>query len=775
MKQYCLICFLCWCSVFYTESALGQKADALRLKKHKDCVVYFASGNATLDAAAIQTLETFLQEIPISDDTRFRLQGFTDDVGSPTLNAALAKRRTTEVQEYLKTQTVLTEQIEIQAFQQLRLNPDKNIAIQRAENRRVVIEYWALPLKNDSSKAILNKPAFTIESFFNRNPVQFQQQFTINASEGAVIKGKKGTVLQIPMNCFVDQEGNIVNGKISFLLQEAYTYSDMLFQNLSTVSDGRLLETGGMLFIEAKDTAGNRLEIREGAAITAAMASTAASLPEMQTFNGIVDSSTNTVNWVATNQQVLSNNQGNLLWSGRMLEGEYSRYQKSLFNESLTGLKEVPVWNRKLPKEIDQPRFRKRIPKYPRLKIVEKPNKEVLSTKMPQTTNISDVNYKKKIRKKYVALQKKYRKKVQYNKKKKKDYRRDSIRYERALATHEKNVLKYRLYNDNMRIVLEEMYDHLTNFDLAEYLATYYQLHSFSRQFRQRNGRMSARKAYIKQEISSTTYDTTAVIQELQETLHNTSLRKFTEEEARLVEICWSDKLGKKILNYSAHWNFNPSKFRTNRYRVANMYNRVNSEGNLRPYQLRRIRTMKTIVKKLYNYNKLAKVDEELQRKQIKTLPLITRFCEKEKATLEMEQKFLEAKTKLNILTPSDVVDIYSNAMRIQNVGWINCDRFINQSNVMDLEIVTEHTQNTRVLVLFEGGFRALLEAFPMQENFKALRVPANRAIKLIGFRVVGDSMEVFVEEGTVKSLQGVKPVFKKKTVEEVEQMMQAI
>lgn len=773
MKQLLKLSLLLLCNFICNVYIQGQDPNINSLKKQKESAVYFASGSAELSTEALESLTVFLKSQLNLKETEFRLQAFTDDVGSPERNALLAQNRAAQVQEYLSQQDISINSIKIKAFQQLNLNPDKNVAEQRANNRRVVVELWGM--SEVVTEDFTTTDALKFEAFFNRDPKEYQQNFSFQAEKGTVLEGEKGTVLQIPANCFVDANGNAVRGEISFLLQEAYSYSDMLFQNLSTVSDGKMLETGGMLFIEAKDEAGNVLEIREGAEITAAMASTAAKMPEMQTFEGVVDSTDNSVNWVATNQPVRSDNQNYAnIWNQGMGIGGGRLYQKSALGETLTGLPEIPVWQFKLPKEVEKPRLSLRIPNYPRLKETSKPSKEVLILKMPKGAHLSDLDYNKKIRKKYVALQKSHRKKVQSNKKKKNDYRRDSIAYERALAKHEKNILEYNLYNENMRIVLGEMYENMTNFNLESYRQEYYKLRTFAWQFRQRNAFMSGGEKFIQAELSEKpVYDSLA--KPLQVKLNNSDLTGFTEEECRLIETCWSKKLGKKINNASLRLGYNPNQFRSNRYRVANIYNRAAETGNFKPYRLRQIRKMKMRLDEFYNYKRLNRIDEEVQETQKKTLPLIARFLNREKATIELEKEFLEVKTKLNILTPADVVDIYSNAMRIQNAGWINCDRFINGSNFTDLEVVTEYTQNTRVIVVFEGAMKSLMAGYPNQEGFKIDRIPADRDVKVIGFRVKGDAMEVFVEEGTVRSLKGVKPTFKKKTVEEVEEMMLAI
>jgi len=772
MKELLKMSFLLLCSLTYSASVQGQDINTETLKKQKERAVYFASGSAELSSEAIESLNAFLQNQPDLESTEFRLQAFTDDVGSPDRNALLANSRATQVQAYLSKQNIPMNRIAIQAFQQLHLNPDENVVEQRANNRRVVVELWGVSLKK--SDDLSNTDVLTIEKFFTRNLEDYQQDFSFSAVKGTVIEGEKGTVLQIPANCFVDSEGNVVTGEISFLLQEAYSYGDMLFQNLSTVSNGELLETGGMLFIEAKDTAGNVLEIREGVEIIAAMASASAKLPGMQTFEGEMDTLTNQVNWVATNQPLLTDNQKAAnVGASKGFSNRNRLYQRSTLNEKLDGLKEIPTWKLKLPKEVDKPRFRLRVPKYPRLYVLTQPNKEALKAEIPQK-NLSDALYKNRIRKKLFNLKSAYLKRKQSNQAKKNTYKRDSIHYEKSLVKHEKNTAKYQAYNTSMRLVLEEMRENMANFDLGVYSKEYNALKDFSRKYQRRNIRLSGGKKYVEDQLKNNSiYD--SVAQPLQAKLRAIDLISLTEGEGALLESCWSKKTKKKLDHYFLRTHYTYSRYKTNRYRVTNIYNRSPETGNMKPYQLHQIRRMKGIIKELYNYRSLLKVGEEVQQNKQKVLPLITRFLNMEKAVIDLEKEFLEVRTELNILEPIDVASIYGNAMRIRRAGWLNCDRFMERLNATQLEIITGYTENTRVIMISGGRVKSMVSAIPGEISFTIPQVSRSRVVKVIGIRTVGDGIEVFEEEGTVQSLKGVTPTFKKKTKEEVEVMMTAI
>jgi hypothetical protein len=73
----------------------------------------------------------------------------------------------------------------------------------------------------------------------------------LNGSKGAELKGKNGTVLVFPPNCFVDDEGNTITGRIKIVLDEYYDLTSMLEKNLSTSSGDKLLETAGMVNVKA--------------------------------------------------------------------------------------------------------------------------------------------------------------------------------------------------------------------------------------------------------------------------------------------------------------------------------------------------------------------------------------------------------------------------------------------------------------------------------------------------------------------------------------------
>ena len=92
------------------------------------------------------------------------------------------------------------------------------------------------------------------------------ETFSYKAKQDTVFESFQGTVLAIPDNAFVDSKGNIVKENIEVRLEEAYTPRDIILKGLSTLSDGKLLESGGMFKIEAY-AKGEQLALADGKSI----------------------------------------------------------------------------------------------------------------------------------------------------------------------------------------------------------------------------------------------------------------------------------------------------------------------------------------------------------------------------------------------------------------------------------------------------------------------------------------------------------------------------
>ncbi len=136
------------------------------------------------------------------------------------------------------------------------------------------------------------------------NLVRFKKQpqvIRLDVSKDTIIKCKEGTVLKIKANSFVYAgSGKPVNGTIDFEVTEYYQLSDILLANLTTTSKGEQLETGGMLYIEARQGEG-LVELKSNSTIDILMP-TKSKKESMQLFSGVMGE--NGIDWIPENEEL---------------------------------------------------------------------------------------------------------------------------------------------------------------------------------------------------------------------------------------------------------------------------------------------------------------------------------------------------------------------------------------------------------------------------------------------------------------------------------------
>ncbi|MES2287087.1 MAG: hypothetical protein V4547_15450 [Bacteroidota bacterium] len=91
----------------------------------------------------------------------------------------------------------------------------------------------------------------SLDDFYKKTSLPLQL-FTIMATRDTTITGEQGTKLLIKANSFVDSMNKLAKGQITISLKECYTLEDMLKERLTTMANGKILESGGMIYIEAK-------------------------------------------------------------------------------------------------------------------------------------------------------------------------------------------------------------------------------------------------------------------------------------------------------------------------------------------------------------------------------------------------------------------------------------------------------------------------------------------------------------------------------------------
>ena len=164
--------------------------------------------------------------------------------------------------------------IKIQSFGEEQPTATNDNEIGKQKNRRVeiVVEYK--------------------EQTFSANR-KYIQTFRRSPQTEMVINGKKGTIVRIPPNSFVDSDGKIVKSEVTIELIEIYTKSDMILNNVQTISDQELLETGGMIYIVATSQNG-KLELKKNSFYTVKFP-TDKKQKDMNIFYG--DTTSANINW----------------------------------------------------------------------------------------------------------------------------------------------------------------------------------------------------------------------------------------------------------------------------------------------------------------------------------------------------------------------------------------------------------------------------------------------------------------------------------------------
>ncbi len=137
-----------------------------------------------------------------------------------------------------------------------------------------------------------NKKSVTISQAFKPSPLDSAyspirprvQTFTINTSRSNTVTAINGTQLLIPADCFTTAEGKSVEGTVQVEVIETTSLNDFVTAGLATVSNGRILESNGMMYINAR-SGNDPVEIKEGSSITVSMPTLGAA-GEFKMFRG---------------------------------------------------------------------------------------------------------------------------------------------------------------------------------------------------------------------------------------------------------------------------------------------------------------------------------------------------------------------------------------------------------------------------------------------------------------------------------------------------------
>jgi len=105
--------------------------------------------------------------------------------------------------------------------------------------------------KEDIQSSATTKKQSTLTELF-KNIAPPMQNFTITAGQMQTLTGERGTTVTIYPKSFKRKNGTILNsGSVTIVLQEMLTGPEMMLAGKTTTSNGKLLVSGGQIYIKA--------------------------------------------------------------------------------------------------------------------------------------------------------------------------------------------------------------------------------------------------------------------------------------------------------------------------------------------------------------------------------------------------------------------------------------------------------------------------------------------------------------------------------------------
>lgn len=245
-------------------------------QNYSDFKVNFNVDEYILDNSDKETLDALIQEAKSGGYYEITLTAHTDNDGSNAYNIALSNKRAESVKDYLISGGLKGRVMDVEWFGEARPEASNTSTVGKSINRRVVVSLKKYRLNN-------------VGDVIKTSGGDFKQQFRIRAGKDNTITGKKGTKVFLPKDALVTKDGKPVPAEdVTIELQEFQTSHDAIFNQLSTISNGQVLESGGMFTIVAKYN-GEELKLKDGKSMDIEMPSSNMK-NDMQVFVGVKNS-----------------------------------------------------------------------------------------------------------------------------------------------------------------------------------------------------------------------------------------------------------------------------------------------------------------------------------------------------------------------------------------------------------------------------------------------------------------------------------------------------
>ena len=247
----------------------------------KTHTVHFSTNSYELISTEKTSLEGFLGLFDKTKIEEIKLVGHTDSDGEEEFNVRLSENRSKTVEKFFLVNGVKSSLQE--AFGESKPIKENTTDQGKAANRRVEVSV------KYAKGGLLSENNYKVLAYRNLPT----SEHCIDPTRDTVLNLMKGGRVLFPANTFAS------NGKcVTITAKEAYKKSDIILANLSTTSNGRVLESGGMMILEARNSDGKELQSQKEFIV---QMPTTNFLDSMMIFNGNHDADSN-VNWTLPQQ-----------------------------------------------------------------------------------------------------------------------------------------------------------------------------------------------------------------------------------------------------------------------------------------------------------------------------------------------------------------------------------------------------------------------------------------------------------------------------------------
>lgn len=642
---------------FFAVNALAQQQST-------QFTVYFQSNAYEVEPAAKKSLDSLISLCEGAGFYQIELHAHTDLQGNANYNQALSLRRENSVEQYLVSKGLLKESIEGMAHGEELPEIEMEGVEDIRENRRVELK--------------LTYQVFTrVDEVLQYTDIQAEQEFTFEDKGPQEVKGEKGTRLLVPSDAFQLADGTPVsNDQVEFVLQEFPGLGHGITHQLTTLSGGKILESGGMFRMEARFE-GQELELRKGKEIKVQLPSDNVQ-KGMNVFVGQKDDKGDVV-WEKTEKEFKAldtTEKAKLPLPGY---GDRIRSYRVAFGEE-------PVYS-KLDWDIAVPvkPYEPGIPREPSAPVAPKaPEGE--RPFMAGLFNSEWKTYKQQMQR-YESAMRQYEKRL------------DS--YEKSKERYDERYLKYQ--QDSTQYIQDSTnWVNTLNLMMEDRVALYVGFDAYYDAMRW-NGALTSMARRMDDSTNYSGYLINDINRTAGYTIRNKQHQSLIQiaQEIELIAFLRSETFLNKTELAAYNGKLNSVLYYRNlkKKRIPNMKQMRNDERLVKSSQ-------GNIYLANFNSDSLAKTDWRLMEGQIK-----------------------DKKEALGIFDRSDVYNVYETSL--DRMGYINCDRFADYAPEMMARIDVNVPPASKVFVVI-SRMNSLIPLYAGHDSTGVLQLPVGEEVKIV-------------------------------------------